>query len=214
MKKEIIFILIIGSINLSAQNSGKVGIGTTDPKTTLHVNGTSKTKGLILDNDFTKLGAEESYSYLIKSPSPENKITTYNESFIPNNPAPINVIQFKITTDSSDKDWINEYDTKINSNKFSVIISSFSFQQEVVSNIPGGVNYATPVPQIYAYQSNGTWKFKADYQGFAPQPSSTTPGVWTLNLIVFDKAYTRNFAITQSMKQLSTGSSATPLINY
>lgn len=203
MTKIISMALVVSAVLMNAQ----VGINTATPEKELTVNGTMKTSGMVFKKPMEKLGANENYTFIIKSPVPENKITAYNDSFVPNSPAPINLIQFKITCDPSDKDWVNQFDTKINAQKFFVVISSFGFTQPVRSS----TDWVTPVPQIYAYPTGGTWKLKADYQGFSPVSSLPT-GEWTLNLLVFDRSYAKDVSSTQDLKASSTGAAATPLI--
>ncbi|WP_333596923.1 hypothetical protein [Chryseobacterium flavum] len=205
MTKIISMITLVGtSVLISAQ----VGINTATPEKELTVNGTMKTSGIVFKQPMEKLKADENYTFIIKSPAPENKITAYNDSFVPNSPAPINLVQFKITCDPADKDWVNQFDTKINSKKFLVVISSFGFTQPTRTN---SANWLTPVPQIFAYSSNGTWKLKADYHGFSPDASLPT-GIWTLNLLVFDRSYAKDFNATQSLNASTTGAAVAPLI--
>lgn len=204
MTKIISAALVISAAFMSAQ----VGINTSKPEKELSVNGTMKTSGMVFKSPMEKLGSDENYTFVIKSPAPENKITAYNDTFVPNSPAPINLIQFKITCDPSDKDWVNQFDTKINSKKFLVVISSFGFTQPVRTY---SADWLTPVPQIFAYSAGDTWKLKADYQGFAPDSSLPT-GVWTLNLLVFDRAYAKEVNKTQDLGSSTTGSAAAPLI--
>lgn len=209
MKQNFLLIIIsILMIDVNAQTE-KVGINTNTPEAELHVNGTMKTNGLIINNQLEKLGAAEDYSFLIKSPSPEDKITSYNQEYDAEASAPINLIQFKITGDPADKDWVNQFDTKINANKFTVIIASFGFTLAVKDSY-GAQNY-TPVPQIYAFKNGGTWKLKADYEGFAP-PETNEEGIWTINLVVFDNAYTNEASQTQDISGQQTASSPSPLI--
>jgi hypothetical protein len=211
MKKIKILIILIFSAHILYSQNKAVGINTPNPETELHVNGSMKTLGIILKDRIESLGASENYTYLIKSPSPENKITTYNNSFLSVDPAPINQIQFQITCDVNDKDWINEYNTKINSNKFLVVISSFGFTQPILQgNLP---DWVTPLPQIYAYYSNNTWKLKADFQGFHP-PSTSAAGVWTINLLVFDKAYAKEFNFSQNLGGSAIGAATSALIQF
>ena len=203
MTKIISMALVVSAVLMNAQ----VGINTATPEKELTVNGTMKTSGMVFKKPMEKLGANENYTFIIKSPAPKNKITAYNDTFVPNSPAPINLIQFKLTCDPSDKDWVNQFDTKINAQKFFVVISSFGFTQPVRSS----TDWVTPVPQIYAYPTGGTWKLKADYQGFSPASSLPT-GEWTLNLLVFDRSYAKDVSSTQDLKASSTGAAATPLI--
>lgn len=208
MTKIISTILLLGLVSMTY---AQVGINTTTPEKELTVNGTMKTSGIVFKQPMEKLGTNENYTFIIKSPSPENKITAYNDTFVPNSPAPINLIQYKITCDPSDKDWVNQFDTKINSQKFLVVISSFGFTQPIRTY---SADWLTPMPQIFAFSSGGTWKLKADYQGFSPDSSFPT-GEWTLNLLVFDRSYAKEFNSTQNLGATATsttGSAAAPLI--
>lgn len=209
MSKIISTVLLLGTmISVHAQNAGNVGINTSAPEKELTVNGTMKTSGMTLKDPIEKLGPDENYSFLIKSPTPQNKITSYNDSFVPTTPAPINLIQFKITCNDDDKDWVDEYDTKINSDKFLVVIASHGFTQPIYTVT---AQWITPIPDIFAYSSNGTWKLRADYVGFSTD--DTLPkGVWTLNLLVFDRAYAKEFNSLQTVNTAGTVAAATPLI--
>lgn len=205
MTKIVSITLLIG---VTVFSKAQVGINTTTPEKELSVNGTMKTSGMFLKDSIEKLGANENYTFLIKSPAPENKITAYNDSFVPSTPAPINLIQFKIKCSQADRDWVNEYDTRINSDKFLVVISSFGFTQPVNTF---RANWITPVPQIYAYNTDKTWKLKADYEGFSPVDPYPA-GEWTLNLLVFDRAYAKAFNSTQNLGSSTSGVAASPLI--
>ena len=209
MKTNLCIAMLCLSAISYAQNSpiGKVGINTTNPEEKLHVKGNMKTKGVQLEDPYTKLGASEGYSFLIKSPAPDNRITSYNQTFLPQSPAPLNLIQFKITCDTKDNDWVNQFDTKISSTKFNVIIASYGY------NLPtyNSNSRMTPVPQIYAFVPAGknTWHLKADYESFTPK-NKTTKGVWTLNLVVFDKSYassiTKDFDVSGNATYTPSGS--------
>ena len=207
MKKQLLLgaFCIFGMFYSQTQYSGNVGINTTKPEQKLHVNGGFRTDNLIIKENFTLLDKDEDYTFLVKSK--ENKITSYNTIATEHSTAPLNLIQFKIKTDSSDRDWVNEFDTKINSDKYFVIISSFGF------NLPvSGDAGKTPVPQIFAQikESTKTWILKADYDGFRPNSGD---GEWTLNLLVFDR---KSSLLVQhndiDMAGNSTGSASSSII--
>ena len=212
MKKIFILNFILIAIFLQAQ-SGNVGINTNNPQAKLHVNGNFQSDRVVLGSTFTKLINNENYSFLIKSPAPENKITSYNSLFDTENaPAPLNLIQYKITTSSSDKDWINRFDTKINANKYVVVIASFGFNLPVSSSSSDLSPYY-PVHQIYAQidSTTNTWILKADYDSFRPNGSGD--GVWTLNLLVFDRAYANLMStVNVNLNSNTTGSANSALI--
>ena len=212
IKKILLASACLSFISLFSQ-SGNVGINTSTPEEKLHVNGSMRFRdGVEVVQPFSKLDATEGYSFLIKSPqtaTEPNKITSYNQTFFPTTPAPINLIQFKINCDLDDNDWVNEYDTKINAEKFLVIISSFGY------NLPtyNSSTTMTPIPQIYAYTKPGgsTWFVKADYESSTPLDQATQ-GEWTLNLLVFDRAYAKEINSNVDLNGATTGASTLPIV--
>lgn len=203
-----------------SQYQGKVGINTSKPEQALHVNGTMKATDLILDQSpyaskIPELTASENYSFLLKS-TQQHRITTYNvQSTSSNNfPAPFGVIRFDITTDSGDKDWVKEYDTKISATKYIAILNSFNFNLPVVhaSSNTTALRKLAPVAQVFTYIKNGTWWIKADYHGFAPPTSSSVDGLWNINLMVFDKTFARTFTPVVNLNGATTGQAAAPII--
>lgn len=221
MKKKIQLLLFISAYALSAQ-SGNVGINTDTPEQKLHVNGSMKAKDLILDlnssaSQIPELSPGENYSFLLKSTS-ANRITTYNVQSTggsPTNtfPAPFGIIQYNITTDNADKDWVNAYNTKISASKYVLIVNSFNFNLPVVMNSTTVESRRLgPVAQVYTYEQGGTWWIKADYNGFAPPSSTTTPGLWNVSLMIFDKTFARNIPVTVNLNGATTGAAAGALI--
>lgn len=199
-----------------AQYEGRVGINTDKPEQKLHVNGSMKANKVILDKSpyngsVPKLGASEDYSFLLKSVV-ENRITTYNVQATGSNvfPAPFGVLTFNITTDPEDKDWVNEFDTKINADKYIAVLNYFNFNLPVVVDKSTNVK-TTPIAQVFTYEKNGTWWIKADYHGFAP-PTSTLDGLWEINLMIFDKSFAKSFSIPVNMNGAGTGQATNPLI--
>ena len=123
-------------------------------------------------------------------------------------PSPFGVIGFNITTDSNDKDWVNEYDTKINASKYIAILNDFNFNLPVINDASRKIS---PVAQVFTYEKNGTWWIKADYQGFLP-PTSTTTGLWGIRLMVFDKTFAKTFTQNVNFNGASTGAATNALI--
>lgn len=212
--------LLMCYVHLFAQYQDKVGINTDKPEQALHVNGTMKATDLILDQSpyaskIPELTPSENYSFLLKSIN-QHRITTYNvQSTSSNNfPAPFGVIRFDITTDPDDKDWVKEYDTKINATKYIAILNSFNFNLPVVfaSSNTTSLRKLAPVAQVFTYVKNGTWWIKADYHGFAPPTNSTVDGLWNINLMVFDKTFARSFTPVINLNGSATGASTSPLI--
>lgn len=221
MKKKMQLMLLISVCSMSAQ-SGNVGINTANPEQKLHVNGSMKAKDIILDLDASasqirELSPGENYSFLLKSTS-ANRITTYNVQSTeggPTNtfPAPFGIIQYNITTDNADKDWVNAYNTKINAKKYVVIVNSFNFNLPVVmSSSSATLRRLAPVAQVYTYEQDGTWWIKADYNGFAPPTTTEGSGLWNVSLMIFDKTFARNKPVTVDLDGGTTGVAKEPLI--
>ena len=212
MKLKLLILLSIPFFGM-AQYKNKTGINTQKPEKELHVNGTAKTDELFV-NTIETLSPTEDYRFLIKSPS--NKITSFNEGvFADLTPSPINRIKFVINFNSAntDHDWINQFNTKINYNKFLCVIASYSYNLPVNSGFSAAM---TPIPQIYAtkHPTLNTWVLKADYESFAPSVAQHTAknGQWILEVLIFDRNYAKEFSSTVSMNGASTGAAATALV--
>ena len=209
---------------------GNVGINTDTPEQKLHVNGSMKATDIKLDQNpypgakIPELTPNEKYSFLLKSTS-ANRITTYNVQTsgggnpTTNFPAPFGIIQYSITTDNNDRDWVNAYDTKINATKYLVIMDSFNFNLPVVyASNSEAIRKLAPVAQVYTYEQGGTWWIKADYNGFAP-PTNLGSGLWNVTLMIFDKTFARKFEPgniimnANTTTSITTGAAAAPLIN-
>ena len=129
-------------------------------------------------------------------------------------PAPFGIIQFNISTDNADKDWVNAYNTKINASKYVLIVNSFNFNLPVVLTSSSTESRRLgPVAQVYTYEQDGTWWIKADYHGFAP-PTGPEAGLWNVSLMVFDKTFARNIDKTINLSGADTGAAATALITH
>ena len=124
-------------------------------------------------------------------------------------PSPFGVIGFNITTDSNDKDWVNEYDTKINASKYIAILNDFNFNLPVINDASRKIS---PVAQVFTYEKNGTWWIKADYNGYAPPSGGSVSGLWNISLMIFDKTFARNIPVTVDLGGAATGVASSPLI--
>lgn len=194
----------------------QVGIKTANPEKELHVNGTTKADKILI-NTIQTLGATEKYRFLIKSPS--NKITTFNDAVDSNAPTPINRIKFIInfTEKNGDQDFVGRFDTKINYDKYLCVISSYSYNLPVYSAYSTAY---TPLPLIYAYQYENpntnakTWALSADYLGFLPSPQQVAAkkGQWILDVLIFDRKYTKEINVAYNLNGSSTGAASSAIV--
>lgn len=211
---KIRILCILWSSFLFGQYNDKVGINTTTPEKELHVNGSAKTDQLYI-NDIETVGPGEDYRFLIKAPN--NRITAFNEGgFADLTPSPLNRIKFVINfhADNRDHDWINQFNTRINFDKYLCIIASYSYNLPVFSTFSSII---TPIPQIYItkHTTQNTWALKADYESFAPllNQYSAQSGQWILEVLIIDRKYAKEFNHTVNMGGLATGSAATALVS-
>lgn len=153
--------MMIGlGVLLNAQ-TGKVGIKTDKPTETLDVNGKTYTNSLYLRNpgEPTMTGG----SFLATS---ENALQIYDPNL--ESSGLFNYIKLTLTNVSGD--GIADYDTKIDTNNFLVVLHNYSFK---LSN--GNTNVMLDYgnnglndnkqgsPDVVAFKSNGTWHIKAKF---------------------------------------------------
>lgn len=158
-KMYITVILFLGML-INAQ-SGKVGIKTTDPKETLDVNGTTYTNSLYLRNpgEPTMTGG----SFLATS---ENSLQLYDPTL--ESSGLFNYLKLSLTGVSGA--GITDYDTKIDADKFLVVVHNYSFKMNdgttnvVLDYGDNGVNdNRQGSPDVTSFKSNGTWHIRARF---------------------------------------------------
>lgn len=173
MKKNIYIIIATCLGMLLNAQTGKVGINTTTPTETLDVNGTTYTNALYLRNpgEPTKTGG----SFLATS---QNFIQVYNPSL--ESSGLFNYLKISLTGVSGN--GVSDYDTKIDANKFLVVVHNYSFK---ISNgatdvkLDYGDNGTNDdrqgSPDVTAFKSNGTWHIKAQFTNSRLINTSGTP---------------------------------------
>ncbi|MBL1219398.1 hypothetical protein JET18_01035 [Chryseobacterium sp. L7] len=158
-KMYITVILFLGML-INAQ-SGKVGIKTTDPKETLDVNGSTYTNSLYLRNpgEPTMTGG----SFLATS---ENSLQLYDPTL--ESSGLFNYLKLSLTGVSGA--GITDYDTKIDADKFLVVVHNYSFKMNdgttnvVLDYGDNGVNdNRQGSPDVTSFKSNGTWHIRARF---------------------------------------------------
>ncbi len=141
--------------------TGRVGIKTDKPTETLDVNGKTYTNSLYLRNpgEPTMTGG----SFLATS---ENALQIYDPNL--ESSGLFNYIKLTLTNVSGD--GIADYDTKIDTNNFLVVLHNYSFKLNnwntnvMLDYGNNGVNdNKQGSPDVVAFKSNGTWHIKAKF---------------------------------------------------
>ncbi|WP_160135973.1 hypothetical protein [Chryseobacterium sp. c4a] len=161
MIRKIYITMMIGlGVFFNAQ-TGRVGIKTDKPTETLDVNGKTYTNSLYLRNpgEPTMTGG----SFLATS---ENALQIYDPNL--ESSGLFNYIKLTLTNVSGD--GIADYDTKIDTNNFLVVLHNYSFKLNnwntnvMLDYGNNGVNdNKQGSPDVVAFKSNGTWHIKAKF---------------------------------------------------
>jgi hypothetical protein len=113
---------------------------------------------------------------------------------------PFTYIKFTIYTNANPPqagylDWVSNFDTKVNSDKFVMTIIGSAFQH---SNADTGVlmkvdkaNGSFGTAQIYAFADRGTWRIRADYAEASPAQTDITYK-WLIYALVVNKSMISN----------------------
>lgn len=161
MEKRIYIIMILFLGMLVNAQSGRVGIKTTDPKETLDVNGNTYTNSLYLRNpgEPTMTGG----SFLATS---ENSLQLYDPKL--ESSGLFNYLKLSLTGISGA--GITDYDTKIDADKFLVVVHNYSFKMnDGTTNVAldygdnGTNDNRQGSPDVTAFKSKGTWHIRARF---------------------------------------------------
>ncbi|CAD0224620.1 hypothetical protein [Chryseobacterium sp. JV274] len=179
-------------------STGRVGIGTITPTAQLQTTGNMILGTAALTNGVT------GYSTIVRN-NTTGEIRTASSTN--GNTYVFNSVIYQINNVSGD--LINDLNTNINSDQYTLIITGSSF---ITANGGGLSNSSTGTfspKNIYAYQSGGTWHLYADYRG-----GSTADGIngsWTINCLVINNTFMNSLGtVTSNLGGSSNGSAATP----
>ncbi|WP_148285333.1 hypothetical protein [Flavobacterium sp. B17] len=157
------------TLSVDAANN-RVGIGTSSPSTTLDVNGNMRiataSSSSSSSNVATLVRDNTTGEIKIASSSTGN---TANMTYIKYNLSNVN------------KDWIGNFNTNIPSSQYTVVIVGSTFNQQALSSAVGG-SY-NPL-NVAAYDSSGTWRIYADYNG----GDTANNGTWTIYCLVINNS--------------------------
>jgi len=96
-------------------------------------------------------------------------------------------------------DWVENYDTKILSSKYTLVVVGANFPHTL--NSAGGTT-------IEAYVLGGTWRLRADFFGTTTSPLIN--GTWTISTLILDNSQlTINTNVSQNLGGSNSGSAST-----
>ncbi|WP_435523335.1 hypothetical protein [Chryseobacterium indoltheticum] len=145
--------LLLGNFLFSQQ--GKVGINTTTPRVKLDVNGSYKSSKIITGN-VPQISSTEKDRYLLLNQSTvDNRIRKIDPTQ-PSSPGLASIVTYKLS--NINLDWVEKFNTKINSTDYSVMVLSAYFDR----NVSGST---TAIPSYGVKSVNNEWILYADYSG-------------------------------------------------
>ena len=200
MKRPLILCLLFSAISLSAQ----VGINTETPRagSVVDVNGSMKSGNVLLPADLPaiSLAERESFFYMVQDQS--TKAIEQLDLSVSGAGGISSILTYRL--DDVNGDWVLDFDTKVSSTNYALVILSAWFDQDLE-----GDNPAPPVAR--AKEIGGTWHLEADYSAV----SSDNNGAWNITCVVYPKTYAKIFPLqVVNMSNGSTAAAATPIISY
>ncbi len=160
-------------------NTGNVGVGTTIPTRDLDVDGDVRIRQKLWLEGSSNAAAGEQLTLLGTVPSGEVKATGFPVfNFVTYNLA--NVLD----------DWVYEFDTKIPSSEYYLMIVGHSFDTLLQVNPNTPDRYAGT--SVLAYSYGGTWRLRADHKDITSE--NGIDGTWTLHCVVVPASLTNKLS--------------------
>lgn len=199
MKHNFIIPILFLSCVLSGQQ-GNFGINTATPRVRLDVNGSFKSNKIITGN-LDPLGTAEKDRYLLLNQSTiDNRIRRIqpSQAFTP---GLASIITYKLS--NVNLDWVESFNTKINSSDYSLMVLSAYFDKNVVGS-------TTAIPSYGVKSVNNEWVLYADYS----QIAASENGTWTFVCAIYPKTYVKivNEKPAFDLNGSSTGADTTPIL--
>lgn len=118
------------------------------------------------------------------------------------NAKPLSYVTYTISNVNGD--WISDYNTKIPSDKYTVVVVGYSFSTTLTLYY----NSVPPV-NVISFIYNGNWYLTADYKNSGTSDSSN--GTWIINCLVLNNSMTSVLAPQTANLNGSSGGSASGL---
>ncbi len=251
INKKLLLLLLGGSLlnaqtinetNAAAKVSGKTGINTKVPTRTLTVENTTANQGkpVLRLVDTPKYSAnvnsdmdadlggntQNSTSYFDYKPLVMNNVGDVYRGF----PITNNTSFITLTVKNVSGDYIQEFDTGIDYDKYTVTLMSYAFklpsvvgkmtmlvsQVSAPSKEKGGKYYSRVAPPTVKLEgtSGGNWKLSADYDNMnvesfafndATGPTEKVNGTWIITLLIAPKEVVNYIEIEQDLRGSNRG---------
>ncbi len=180
-----------------------VGINTIQPRTDLDINGSFKSDNIIAGT-VDQIGLEEKDRYLLLTQNISDNSIKKIDPRVPGSPGIATIATYKLTNVGGD--WVESFNTRINTTDFAVVILSAYFDRDLSLGTSG----ILALPSFGVRNIGGFWNLYADYSGM----SSLTNGTWTFVCAIYPKTYVKLFGErTKSLGNTSSGTEATPILN-
>ncbi|SMC63084.1 hypothetical protein [Moheibacter sediminis] len=153
---------------------GKVGVGTVNPETKLHILGNSTDSPVIVDGLLNQSVTGSYANVIIDNNTGElYKGVTASKPFY----------YTKYTLSNVKMDWVANFDTKIDTNKYTVVVVGCSFNVGISTFFNSG-NYFFQSQNVFSYKSGGTWRLTADFPNISTLQNLN--GTWVIYVLIME----------------------------
>ncbi len=200
MKRLLDLFLLFSSISLFAQ----VGINTEAPRagSAIDINGSMKSANVLFPANLPAISTAERESFFYMVQDQSTKAIEHLDLSVSGSGGISSILTYQLK--SVNGDWVLDFDTKISSTNYALVILSAWFDQDL-----NGDNPAPPVAR--AKEIGGSWHLEADYSAI----SSDVNGAWYITCAVYPKTYAKIFPLqVVDMNNTSTAAAVTPVISY
>lgn len=181
---------------------GNVGINTTTPRVKTDVSGTYQS-GKIITGTTSVTTAAQKDRYLLLSHSAADNTVKRIDPGQANAPGIASLITFRLT--NVDRDWVEGFNTRINSNNYSLMVLSACFDRDLI-----GSAIAIPTYGVRNNPATNEWIIYADYSDL----NTTTNGTWNIVCAVYPKTFVKIFPEHGpfDLNNASSGTDTSPIL--
>ena len=181
MKKRLSVLSASFFFAFSYAQVGNVGINTVTPRVKLDVNGTYKSSKIISGTTPAVSAVQKDRYLLLSHSATDNMVKRINPGQA-NAPGIASIITFRLT--NVNRDWVEGFNTRINSNNYSLMVLSAYFDRDLI-----GSAIAIPTYGVRNNPATNEWIVYADYSDL----NTTTNGTWNIVCAVYPKTYVKIF---------------------